>query len=132
MMAPIRQTAGLFLLLCLLGFAAAAYSQGYIKTVEDSAFSETERMRPVVAFNHDQHNEAAGISECNTCHHVYKNGEKLPDQASYGMECSSCHLVESKDRLDLIRVYHLQCKACHLAQKAGPVQCGGCPSIDAE
>lgn len=113
----------------LLG-AAVAWSQGYITTVEDSAFEN--RMRPVVSFEHDRHNQAAGIDSCSTCHHVYEDGRKLPGQVSIGMECSACHLSGSNGRLELIRAYHLQCKSCHLEKGAGPVQCAQCHRRHAE
>lgn len=103
----------------------AAYSQGDIPFVKDSAFENPRR--PPVAFYHDEHNEKAGLLECNGCHHVYENGKKLESSASVGMECSQCHLAsENNSTIDLIRVYHLQCRGCHLKKNAGPILCGQC------
>lgn len=109
----------------LLFSVIAAYSQGDILFVKDSAF-ETH-MRPPVRFAHDEHNEKAGIFECNVCHHMYEDGQKLEFDDSIGMECSQCHLSANNDsKIDLIRVYHLQCRGCHIEEAAGPVMCGEC------
>ena len=109
----------------LLLSVLAAYSQGDILFVKDSAFENP--MRPPVAFSHDQHNEKAGIFECNVCHHMYENGQKLEFDTSIGMECSQCHLSPNDNsKMDLIRVYHLQCRGCHLKKSAGPVLCSEC------
>ncbi|MFP4159832.1 MAG: acidic tetraheme cytochrome c3 TmcA [Desulfobacterales bacterium] len=124
-MAVFRKKILLPVLACLFLTAAAVWAQGYITSVEDSAF-DGQRTRPAVSFNHDEHNEAAGIESCNTCHHYYEDGKKLDDQDSIGMECSDCHYEGKNDRLELIRVYHLQCKNCHQEEKKGPVQCGQC------
>ena len=112
------------ILLFLLA-VAAAYAQTGIFFVEDAAFDK--HRRPPVPFHHDEHNETAGITECNTCHHMYEDGEKLEFEASIGMECSQCHLKnETASRMDLIRAYHLQCRGCHLKAGAGPITCSQC------
>lgn len=124
-----RKTFGLLFLISFLaasfvGFSA--YCQEDITIVQDSAF--TERLRPSVPFVHDEHNEMAGIEECNECHHVWEDGEKSEFDSSEDTECSECHL--SKDSgdtdMDLIKSYHDMCKGCHMRQKAGPVQCSEC------
>lgn len=107
-------------------FSISTYAQ-FMTTVQDSAFDDRGRMKPIVSFHHDEHNMAAGIYDCNTCHHVWEDGEKLPYEDSVGMECSSCHLAEPGDNeMDLIRAYHLQCRSCHMGEKAGPILCGEC------
>ena len=112
-------------ILLLLLAVAAAYAQTGIFFVKDSAFDK--HRRPPVPFNHDAHNETAGIMECNICHHMYEDGEKLEFEASIGMECSQCHLKgEKASRMDLIRAYHLQCRGCHLEAGAGPITCSQC------
>ncbi len=111
-------------LIAIFLVTAGAWAQDYITRVEDSAFED--RMRPIVAFAHDAHNEKAGIADCSTCHHIYENGEKQPGQMSIGMECSDCHLSEQGKPMELIRAYHRMCKTCHLEQSAGPVQCAQC------
>lgn len=110
---------------CLFLTVAAVAARAYMTTVEDNAF-DGQRMRPTVSFKHDEHNEAAGIESCNTCHHFYEDGKKLEDADSIGMQCSECHYESESDKLELIRVYHKQCKTCHLEEKSGPVQCSQC------
>ena len=101
------------------------YSQEDVTHVEDSAFEK--KTRPSVPFLHDQHNEQAEIDECNTCHHVYKDGEPDEYESSEGQECSECHTLNQGDNpISLVNFYHLQCKGCHQEQKAGPVMCSEC------
>ena len=103
----------------------SGYSQEDVTTVEDSAFKE--KMRPTVPFLHEEHNEKAEIEECNVCHHLYEEGEKVEDDFSEGMECSECHTLNKGDNpLSLVKVYHLQCKGCHQQSKAGPIMCSEC------
>ena len=117
---------GVFVLSGLVFLAISSWAQFNVTTVEDSAFSE-KRQKPVVSFYHDEHNEAAGIYDCTTCHHLWEDGEKLPYDDSIGMECSDCHLSDPKQtEMDLISAYHQQCRTCHLEEKAGPILCGEC------
>lgn len=103
----------------------SGFSQDDVTTVEDSAFAE--KMRPSVPFMHDEHNETAEIEECNTCHHVYEDGEKDEYESSEDMECSECHKLDnSKNPMSLVKIYHVQCKRCHQERKAGPIMCGEC------
>ena len=106
--------------------AYSAHSQEDVITVEDDAF--TERMRPIVSFLHDEHNENAEIAECGVCHHVYDDkGQLLEDETSEESQCSECHLSKkSKDKTELIKYYHNQCKKCHQQRNAGPVMCAEC------
>ncbi len=105
--------------------AFPAASQEDIQFVKDGAFAA--HMRPPVSFNHNAHNETAGIEDCSVCHHVFQNGERVEDETSIGSPCSECHTLEKGENpMSLVRVYHLQCKGCHLEKKAGPVLCGEC------
>lgn len=123
----ISSLAAVFVFSGLVFLVLSGEAQFSMTTVEDSAFADRQRMKPLVSFTHDEHNEAAGIENCNTCHHVWEDGELLPDQSSIGMECSDCHLSDPGDtHMDLIRAYHLQCRDCHMEQKAGPITCSGC------
>ncbi len=116
-----------FIFTGLVFLSISTEAQFHITTVEDSAFSERERLKPVVSFYHDEHNDAAGIYDCSICHHVWEDGQRLEYQDSVGMECSACHLAEpDATEMDLIRAYHLQCRTCHMEQKAGPILCGEC------
>ena len=101
-------------------------SEEEVSFVSDSGYEET--MRPPVVFNHDAHNEAAGLEDCASCHHVYDDdGKQVEDESSEDMECSECHLKpEDKNRMNLTKYYHLSCRGCHIESKKGPVMCGEC------
>ncbi|MES0385964.1 MAG: PriCT-2 domain-containing protein, partial [Hyphomicrobium sp.] len=71
---------GMAVLCCMLAFMPA-YSQEDITTLADEAFGD--KQRPPAVFAHEQHNEKAEIEECNVCHHVYKNGEKVAGGGVY-------------------------------------------------
>lgn len=102
-----------------------AGSQDNVKSVQDSAFKKI--MRPTVPFMHDEHNESAGIEECNVCHHVYEENKKVEDESSEDSECSECHADEGdKYPMSLVKAYHTLCKGCHKEQKTGPIMCGEC------
>jgi hypothetical protein len=113
-----------FIVSAIAAIAGFSRESWEITKVRDSAFGV--RMRPAVAFNHDEHNEKAAIDDCMECHHDYdENGEKM-DYSTEDWECSECHMDEGKTRMDLMRAYHLNCKGCHEDEKAGPVMCGEC------
>ena len=101
------------------------YSQEDMQVVDNAVFDEPTR--PPAVFVHDEHNEAAGIDECNPCHHVYENGVRLEDESSEDQSCSECHPVERGDGpLRLMNAFHQNCKECHRLGKTGPVMCGEC------
>lgn len=114
----------LVVLMCIQG----ADAQDDMTRVHDTAF-ENHR-RPSVAFEHDTHNETAGIGECGACHHVYSDDDKpqlVEDESSEEQECSVCHLIENqRPPLNLMRAFHLRCKGCHQEQGQGPVICNDC------
>ena len=122
------------LILTLIGIIAlaglTAYAQEDIEFVEDSGF--TTNMRPLPAFNHDEHNEKAEIEDCIECHHVYDaSGNRLEDESSEDQECSECHGAQGDEYpMELVRRYHMNCQGCHLDQKAGPVTCGTCHVVN--
>ena len=102
-----------------------ASSQEDMEVVEDAGFQK--KQRPPAVFRHDEHNEKAEIDECNECHHIYENGEKLEDESSEDQLCSECHSVNSPDkRPNLVKAFHLNCKGCHRTKKIGPIMCGEC------
>jgi predicted CXXCH cytochrome family protein len=112
----------LFLLAIVL-FSGIAVISGY--SVDNSVFDNP--MRTPSVFRHDEHNEAAELEECNECHHIYEDGEKLEDESSEDSRCSDCHEKKgSGNRLGLRKAYHTNCKGCHLEKKKGPVMCGEC------
>jgi hypothetical protein len=102
-----------------------ALSQENVKFVDDSAFAE--RMRPRAVFLHEDHNQKAGIEECNKCHHMYNGGKLVEDESSEDKQCSACHLgKKGESLLDLATLYHRQCKGCHVENKKGPIMCNEC------
>lgn len=83
--------------------------------------------RPAAAFDHDAHNEKAGLEECVACHHSEADGKQSMEESSEGTPCADCHALEAKDgRTPLVRAYHLQCISCHKDKNVGPTNCGGC------
>ncbi|MDY6792480.1 MAG: cytochrome c3 family protein [Thermodesulfobacteriota bacterium] len=103
----------------------SAYSQEEMTFVDNSVFPKPERTSSV--FRHDEHNEKAGIEECNQCHHVYEDGKLMQDESSEDRRCSDCHELKSTGSApDLMKAYHMNCKGCHLKQKKGPIMCGEC------
>lgn len=105
--------------------AAGVNSQENLKILRPDAFPNAQR--PPVAFAHDAHNEKAGIEGCQECHHVYQEGNRVPDESSEGTPCAECHGLQGSGRQPgLMTAFHLNCKGCHQAQKKGPVMCGEC------
>ena len=102
-----------------------AFSQEDMVVVDGDSF-ENQR-RPSAVFRHDDHNDTAEIEECNECHHVYENGEKLADESSEDQMCSDCHTDKnSGNQPGLRKAFHLNCKSCHQTKRQGPVMCGEC------
>ena len=106
-------------------FALPALSQEDMVVVEGDSFAK--QRRPAAVFRHDDHNEIAEIEECNECHHVYENGERLADESSEDQMCADCHTEKtSGTQPGLRKAFHLNCKGCHQTKKKGPVMCGEC------
>lgn len=106
-----------------------AHCQEDLKAVADPAFKSMRR--GPVPFNHDQHNEKAKITDCKSCHHLYKSGKLDPSGDSVGTPCSDCHTVAGgKGGMPLMRAFHRQCGNCHQAKGEGPVTCAGCHPKD--
>ncbi len=102
-----------------------AYSQEDMTHVDNSVYNSPQRTPSV--FNHEAHNEAAEIEECNECHHVYEDGKKLEDESSEDQLCSDCHAFENEGRMPgLTKAFHTNCKGCHEKKNKGPVMCGEC------
>ena len=115
------------LVIAILSFLLTlpAFAQEDMVVVGGDSF-ENQR-RPAAVFRHDDHNDAAEIEECNECHHVYENGERLTDESSEDQRCSDCHTEKtSGTQPGLRKAFHLNCKGCHQAKKQGPVMCGEC------
>ncbi len=102
-----------------------AFSQEDMEVVDGGSF--VNQQRPAAVFRHDEHNELAEIEQCNECHHVYENGNKLEDESSEDQSCSECHAENgSGKKPGLRRAFHINCKGCHLKNRKGPVMCGQC------
>lgn len=115
----------LAILAIVLGLMVAAHSQEDMEFVDNEAFADPQRTPSV--FNHEAHNETAEIYDCNECHHVYEDGERLADESSEDQMCSECHELDASGRTPgLMNAFHLNCKGCHVSQKKGPVMCGEC------
>ncbi len=111
-------------LICAVVFVAA-HSQEDMAFVDNSVFPKPERTASV--FKHDEHNEMAGIEECNECHHLYEEGQLLEDESSEDQRCSECHALEAVgDQPDLMKAFHSNCKGCHVKEQKGPIMCGEC------
>lgn len=123
----LQKISGILLVFVLLGlavFCLDAFSGIDEGTVTDPAFSR--KTRGDVLFDHERHMEAAGVTDCASCHHMYEDGELLVSESSEGVSCSECHAGKDQDLLPLIEAYHQQCRGCHVEQKSGPVTCAGC------
>jgi len=102
-----------------------ALGQEDMVVVEGDSFED--QRRPAAVFRHDDHNETAEIEECNECHHVYENGERVADESSEDQRCAECHTEKALDNQPGLRkAFHLNCKGCHQSKKQGPVMCGEC------
>ena len=110
-------------LLCLS--AATALAQEDMMVIDNSVFENPQR--PPAVFKHDEHNELALIEECNECHHVYEDGQRLEDESSEDSRCADCHeLQDVGAKPGLVKAFHTNCKSCHREQGKGPIMCGQC------
>ena len=102
-----------------------AFSQPEPPAFLDEALSPHQR--PGSLFDHDGHSDYEAIEDCYVCHHLYEDGELVPEESSEDMKCVECHKVDPNDgSTGLVLAYHLMCKKCHEKQKAGPIACGEC------
>ena len=63
------------LLIFVAATATIGWSQDEMIIVDNSVFDNPQRTPS--RFEHDLHNEAAGIDDCAECHHVYEDGAVL-------------------------------------------------------
>jgi len=104
-----------------------ANSQEDPEIIDNTVFENPQR--PPVIFHHEEHNENAGLDECNQCHHLYEDGKYIEDEDSSDQSCSDCHELFDTESPSLMKAFHLNCKGCHQEQKQGPVACGECHII---
>jgi len=97
-----------------------------IVRMDTSAFDTTRR--PAALFDHDQHNENAGLEDCAVCHHVWEEGKIVEDESSEDSPCSECHGLRPgpENSMALANAYHTQCRTCHIDSGKGPLLCGQC------
>jgi hypothetical protein len=120
-----RFLAGLSIALIPFILVIPVFAQEDMVEVDGDSF-ENQR-RPATVFRHDDHNETAELEECNECHHVYENGQRLADESSEDQRCADCHTEKiSGNQPELRKAFHLNCKGCHQSKKQGPVMCGEC------
>ncbi|MGL1864144.1 MAG: cytochrome c family protein [Pseudodesulfovibrio sp.] len=112
--------------LVVVYLAPTAFSQDDMTEVPTSAFVSLER--PIVAFEHDTHNEKAELEDCVVCHHsTTYAGLMDTENSSEGESCDSCHPEAPENgETPLMRAYHRQCANCHSTNLKGPVVCGEC------
>lgn len=103
----------------------STYAQEEMTVIDNSVFENPQR--PPAVFEHDDHNEKAGIEECMACHHVYEDGVLDEYESSEEQLCSECHESKaSENKLPLMKAFHKDCKGCHKEKKKGPIMCGEC------
>lgn len=108
--------------------AMIIYAQPEEILLEHKPLNDT-RERPPVMFPHEKHMDSYA---CLDCHHRYKNGENILDEAELedgnpAAQCMGCHDFETN--CELQRIFHNQCLACHVQkgnERKGPRQCNGC------
>jgi hypothetical protein len=116
---------------CIIGVwvfvlsVAPSFSQEEMRVVDNAVFERP--VRAACVFDHDKHNETAGLEDCAICHHLYEDGKLIEDESSEDQACSACHRVDgSGSNPSLRRAFHLNCKRCHLREGAGPIMCAQC------
>ena len=124
--------AALIAALWLLPVHAQDYAGG-----QQPAYEEPKPLS--VPFNHNQHNKAAEITKCATCHHPLPGQKKVKSKMAGGRtgfehRCSDCHRERPapNEPASLMVVSHRVCQGCHNTRKKGPVKCSGCHKGQAE
>ena len=121
-----RNTALALIVLMSVGFLlASAHSQEDGAYLDQSPFANPRRS--AVAFDHDAHNDAAGLEDCTECHHRFDEAGNKLEESSEDLACADCHEAGDSGRQPgLMKAFHLNCKGCHLDNRKGPVTCGQC------
>ncbi len=83
--------------------------------------------QPRVVFEHDDHNDLAGVEACDICHHDYSDLPVFNNDDYEEKDCAECHIRNQKLKTtSLMTVMHKSCKGCHMDMQKGPVLCGEC------
>lgn len=121
-----RNAALVLIVLMSLGVMLVSAQSQQSGAYLDTAAFENPRRGPV-PFDHDAHNEAAGLEDCTECHHRFDEGGNRLEESSEDLACADCHDAADVDRQPgLMKAFHLNCKGCHLEKRKGPVTCGQC------
>lgn len=116
-----------FLTAIVILTAFSVYSLEGLERHDNSVFDAPQR--PAAIFDHDDHNEKAGLEDdCSVCHHVYEGKKIIENESSEDSLCSDCHSVKAsaENSIPLRMAFHKQCRTCHFNTKNGPVFCGEC------
>ncbi len=98
-----------------------------VPVIDNSVFDNPQRTAAV--FDHDDHNEKAGLEyDCAFCHHVYDGDKLVEGESSEDYYCSDCHYLEKApdNTVSLREAFHIRCRSCHFETNKGPVLCGEC------
>ncbi len=126
MKTKILMMAFILLILGAWGYASDQQDAAESARMDTSAFKKLRR--PAALFDHDEHNEKAGLEDCALCHHVWETGKIVDGESSEDRSCSECHgLVPGPENsMALANAYHTQCRTCHIDAGKGPLLCGQC------
>ena len=115
----------LIVLFAAVGTGFFCYAEQDLERLDPWAFESPRR--PGAVFSHDDHIFLAD-DDCSVCHHVYENGERVPDESSEDLYCSDCHSLKPApdNPMPLEAAYHNLCRDCHFDRGQGPVLCGEC------
>jgi hypothetical protein len=81
--------------------------------IDNSAYTKPTQSK--VNFNHDSHNENAGIDDCNGCHHLYEDGVLIESESSEDMPCAECHSPKMFNKAaTLTTAFHKNFKGCNI------------------
>ncbi len=80
--------------------------------IENQGYAE-DKKKPV-QFSHKKHAEEYGIA-CDSCHHVYEEGENIWKQGDPVRKCAVCHnpVADQDGVIKLQSAFHKKCRGCH-------------------
>ncbi|MCK5836753.1 MAG: cytochrome c3 family protein [Desulfobacula sp.] len=116
----------LLLFTAVVAFSDTEPGTSEFERLDNSAFEKPQR--PGAVFVHDDHNEIAGLEDCDVCHHVYDGKNRVEGESSEDSPCSECHSIKANpdNLISLSVAYHKRCRSCHFETNKGPVLCGEC------
>jgi len=107
----------------VFGAMAAVTMAEVNKGAEKYTIDKCQKKKPVVPFNHYQHQKIQGVT-CKACHHEMEEG-KTPKS------CFECHQCKKGEAPAAKIAFHKNCKGCHVkmkkeGKKTGPTSCVKC------